>query len=164
MRLTRRLAVLGVALGLLAAACSPSAPGLPAGAQLIHLTVAPAVLSIEPTSGHPGNVYVALDEPTSLVLFVQGSDGSSLRPLTQGDIDRLAKGDQQGTSSEPFELSGCDAPRRAADRGKVRTEGGCGNIFVAEHLQPGLYAFLGEDPATLGPGESVRMVVLTIVR
>jgi hypothetical protein len=151
-------ALVAVAVAAVAGACA-STPTIPSDAQLIHVTAAPGVMSIEPTTAHRGDVYVVLEPPTTSVVFVQGSDGGSLRPMTQADIDRLATGDQQDTASETFEV-GCDAAARARDQGRVKAPGNCGNVFRAEGLQPGLYAFLREDPAALPAGESVRMVVL----
>jgi hypothetical protein len=55
------------------------------------------------------------------------------------DLERLAQGDTEGTTTGRLEAGGCSAAQNAEDRGRM---GPCGNVFNAT-VRVGKYAILG---------------------
>lgn len=147
-------------LGLLA--CEPSTT-VPDGAQLVRVAATEGSVRITPPRATAGDVFLVLEEPTQGVAFVKGKATADATPgpLSDDDVDRLARGDAQGTSIEGFETTGCEASRAAAERGRLRVPGGCGNVFRVT-LAPGKYAILTGDPASRPPG-STPIAVLEVV-
>ena len=155
-----RLAAL-VGLVCVLAACGRGQTPVPAGAQLVHVSVAGSEVRLDPATASAGDIYVVLDTPGSSIGFAQQQRSAEATPgpLTDEDLDRLAHGDTQGTAIEGFDDLGCSPEQRAEDRGQM---GPCGNVFKIV-LTPGKYAFYtgsieGE------PGDDARsMAVLEVV-
>jgi hypothetical protein len=143
-------------------ACEPST-NVPADAQLVRIRATSGDVRIQPSRAGAGDIYLVLEEPTESIVFVTRKPTAEATPgpLSDEDLARLAHGDAQGTSIEGFETTGCDASHRAADRGKLKVPGGCGNVFRVR-LAPGKYAILAEDPAA-HPGGSTPMAVLDVL-
>ena len=119
--------------------CGPSQAPIPPGAQELHVVVTGEELRLEPTTVRAGDVYVVLDTPGSSVGFAQRRRTATEThgPLSEDDLDRLARGDTQGTSIGGFDDTGCSAAQRAESRGRM---GPCGNVFRIV-LSEGKYAF-----------------------
>jgi hypothetical protein len=143
-------------------ACEPSTR-VPADAQLVRVRATDRDVRIQPSRAGAGDVYLVLEEPTESIVFVTRKPTAEATPgpMTDEDLARLAHGDAQGTSMEGFETTGCDATHRAAERGRLKVPGGCGNVFRVR-LAPGKYAILVEDPAA-HPGGSTPMAVLEVL-
>ena len=156
-------AVLGAGLLALVAAGCGGSPTIPPDAQVVHVAAGQGV-QIDPLTARAGDIYIVLDEPTTSIVFVRRKAAAEdvAGPLTESDLQRLATGDTQGTSIESFDISGCDAGQRAADRGRLKVPGGCGNAFRVPGLVAGKYAFLTTDPATLARGAPVSVAVLEV--
>lgn len=161
----RRLAVkigLAVLLGGAVVGCGRGQTPIPAGAQQVHVVVVGSEVRLDPTTVRAGDVYVVLDTPGSSVGFAQRqrSEADIPGPLTEEDIDRLARGDTEGTAIGGFDDSGCSPEQRAEDRGRM---GPCGNVFQVS-LTPGMYAFFTGNLDGAPPGDySERIAVLRVV-
>jgi len=158
----RRWIMVGlVALTVTLGACGPSTQ-VPADAVLFHVAADAEEVRLDPASVPAGDVYLALDEPTTAIHFVQRrrTKVEAPGPMTDDDLARLAQGDLQGTSMEIFDLTGCDAAQRAAERGRLRVPGGCGNVFRMT-LVLGKYALVGGD-VEVAPGQQPTMGVLQV--
>jgi hypothetical protein len=118
--------------------CSRVTP-IPAGAQQVHVVVTASEVRLDPVTVHAGDVYVVLDGPMQGVGFVQRkrTEAETPGPLSDEELDRLAHGDMQGTSTEGMSV-GCSDAQRAEDRGQM---GPCGNVFMVT-LREGKYALL----------------------
>jgi hypothetical protein len=134
------------------AGCGRGQATIPPGGQQVHVTVTGSEVRLDPASVRAGDVYVVLDTPGSSVGFAQQkrSPAETPGPLSDEDLDRLARGDTEGTSIGGFDDIGCSAEQRAEDRGLM---GPCGNVFK-ETLTPGKYAFFlgvaeGEGPKSI---------------
>ena len=141
MRGVRRFAMtVGLACLLVAvlAGCGRGQTAVPAGAQQVHVEVDGAAVRLAPATVRAGEIYVVLDTPGSSVGFAQRqlTPSATPGPLTQEDIERLARGDTEGTAIGGFDDSGCSAEQRAEDRGRM---GPCGNVFKVV-LTQGKYA------------------------
>ena len=155
MTLARQLPLL-LAVAVLLTACRTADP-IPAGAQVVHVTVTTASVTINPTTVRAGDVYVVLDGPELSVGFAMSvpNAGATPGPLSDEDLNRLRRGDLQGLGLSGFEV-GCDAAQRAEDRGKI---GYCGNVRK-QPVQPGKYAFYIGSPE----GGGIRsMAVLEVL-
>jgi len=121
------------------AGCGRGRTPVPPGAQLVHVSVVGSEVRLDPATVSAGDVYVVLDTPGSSVGFAQRlrTAAETPGPLTDEDLDRLARGDTEGTAIGGFEDIGCSAEQRAEDRGLM---GPCGNVFKMV-LTPGKHAF-----------------------
>lgn len=135
---------------LLLVACGRGQEAVPAGAQLVAVSVTGSAVRLEPATVRAGDVYVVLETPGSSVGFVQRKSTAQDRPgpLTDDDLARLARGDTEGTAIGGFDDVGCSPEQRAQDRGRM---GPCGNVFRLV-LDAGRYAFVagGLDGAPSG--------------
>ena len=126
------------------AACGQSQATIPPGAQLVHLVATESAVRLSPASVHARDVFVQLDEPLDggSFMFVERKTAAADTPgpLTDNDLERLARGDTQGTSLSGYGPS-CSGPQ-GADRGHLVQEGVCGNVWKFD-LAPGKYAILG---------------------
>lgn len=151
-------------LGLLAllivavAGCGRGQATIPPGGQQVHVSVTGSEVRLDPATVRAGDLYIVLDTPGSVVGFAQRqrSAAETPGPLSDEDLDRLARGDTEGTSIGGFDDIGCDADQRAEDRGQM---GYCGNVFK-EVLTPGKYAFFLGDPEGEGPRSVAVLEVL----
>ena len=148
-RLTRkrrsgaRTAVVGLLVGVLAG-CGQGESTVPPGAQLVHLVATESEVRLDAASVRAGDVYLQLDEPLDggSFIFVErmSTEEETPGPLTDNDLERLAHGDTQGTSSSAYGPS-CGGSQGAA-RGHLVAPGVCGNVWKFV-LVPGKYAILG---------------------
>ena len=150
--LMRRSAKLVVLLGLLAgtaAGCGRGQATIPPGGQQVHVVVTAADVRLEPDTVRAGDIYLVLDTPGTSVGFAlrQAGAAETPGPMSDEDIDRLARGDTEGMAISGFDDSGCSADQRAEDRGRM---GPCGNVFH-EELTPGKYAFFVGQAEGAGP-------------
>jgi len=167
--LTQRVAL--AAVSLLHAGCG-ALPGelvdpdagspIPPGAQVVHVAITDGHVAISPAVVRSGPVYLVLDaSPTGAGMLIGGAgpgvpDGA---PMPAGALDRLARGDLQGTSTTSVGASGCSPDQRAAAQGRL---GPCGNVAVFE-MRAGQYAILADAPETNAARPSpLPMGVLTV--
>lgn len=141
-----RRASSAVPIGILAVAliaCGPGSATIPVGAQQVHVEVVGTEVRLAPATVRAGDLYVVLDTPGSSVGFVQrkASADATPGPLTDEDLERLSRGDMQGTAIGGFDDLGCSPEQRAENRGRM---GPCGNAFQLV-LTPGMYAFFTGD-------------------
>jgi hypothetical protein len=126
------------------AGCGQSQDAVPPGAQVVHLVATISEVRLATASVHAGDVYVQLDEPLDGGSFTfverKRTAEEAPSPMTDNDLERLAHGDLEGTSSSSYGPSCSGA--QGADRGHLAHEGACGDVwrFV---LVPGKYAILG---------------------
>src|SRR6476659_5666410 len=108
---TRPLHLLLVAA--LLVACRTADP-IPSGAQQVHVAVTQSSVTINPKTVRAGDVYVVLEGPELHVGFAMSvpNAGASPGPLSDADLDRLARGDVHGLGLNSFDV-GCDAAQRA---------------------------------------------------
>lgn len=155
------LGLIGVlAVGLVA--CGRGQAPIPAGAQQVHVVIARSTVRLDPDTVPAGDVYVVLDAPGSSVGFAQRqrTADETPGPLSEEDLERLARGDTGGTAISGFDDSGCSAEQRAEDRGQM---GYCGNVFKLV-LAPGKHAFFAGDLDGMPPGDySESIAVLEVV-
>jgi hypothetical protein len=139
----------------------PVAAKVPPDAQVARIRVTSGTISLVPDAVRAGVVYVVLEPPTDSVQFLQSAPeaGAEPGPLTADDVARLARGDTEGTAMSGFDLLGCDANRRVAERDRLKVPGGCGDTFRME-LRPGLVAFT-PDAVEVQDG-TVEIAVLTV--
>lgn len=144
------------------AACGPSSSTIPAGAHVVHVTVAGAEVRLMPSTVPAGDIYFVMDTPRSSVGIVgaQRTAEATPGPLTEKDIERLAHGDTEGTWGGGFDLIGCSDEQRVEGLGQI---GYCGNVFRMP-LGAGKYAlYTGELEGWL-PGDAARsMAVLEVL-
>ena len=119
--------------------CGRGQTPIPYGAQQVHVQVVGSEVRLDPATVPAGDVYVVLDTPRSSVGFAQrlATAGATPGPLRDEDLERLARGDTEGTAIGGFDLLGCTEDQRTEDRGRM---GPCGNVFKVV-LTPGKYAF-----------------------
>jgi hypothetical protein len=158
--LARRVLALGLLVGL-AVGCAGGLTPIPSGAQQLHIAETERSLDLQPGTVRAGDVYVVLDGPRqSVVLVTQKRTAEATPgPMSDDDLDRLSRGDTEGTSIEGISVA-CSAEQRAAARGKV---GYCGNVYRFK-LVPGTYAFLldppeGDPPQPVPPGSMAVLAV-----
>ena len=140
--LARTILILGL-LGGIATGCSGSLTPIPSGAQQVHIADTDASLRLLPATVQAGDVYVVLDGPRQSVVFVaqKRTADATPGPMSDDDLDRLERGDTEGTSIEGISVA-CSTEQRVAARGQV---GYCGNVYRFT-LAPGKYAFLVDPP------------------
>ncbi len=143
------------------AGCARGQTPVPAGAHLLHVSVVGSEVRLDPTIISAGDVYVVLDTPGSSVGFAQRqrTAAETPGPLTDQDLERLARGDTGGTAIGGFDDAGCSAEQRAEDRGRM---GPCGNVFKIV-LAPGKHAFFTGDIEGGPPGVARSIAVLEVV-
>ena len=138
------------------AGCGMTQKPIPPDAQVLHLVITPAEIRLDPATARAGYVYVVLDTPNTGYTFVStglGPDGEI--PLTDDDLARLRRGDQQGMSFAFWGGEQCSPEQIAEGRGKMGPP--CGNV-AEMNLTPGMYAFLIEADA----GPPTAMAVLQV--
>jgi len=123
--------------------CGRGQEAVPAGAQLVTVSVTGSAVRLDPATVRAGDVYVVLETPNAHVGFVQRKSTAEERPgpLTDDDLARLARGDTEGTAIDEIDDSGCSPEQRAEDRGRM---GPCGNVFKLV-LGAGKYAFFAGE-------------------
>ena len=135
---------------------------IPAGAQQVHVTIVDGTVRLAPDTVRAGPTYLVVDDPPDGgFAFVSGtgSGGTAEAPLAPGAVERLERGDTEGTSISGFSAGGCDAAQNAADRGKT---GPCGNVMMVA-LGPGTYALAAEPLEIRDEGAPpVPITVLTV--
>jgi len=123
-----------------------SPPRMPADAQAVHVVVNGSMVRLDPATVHGGEVYFVVDVPDGMAehagfSFVSAGYGSTCcdAPLSLSDdaVDRLVKGDYQGTG----------------------IEGGWGQ-FAKFTLRAGKYAFLIAGPNGDQPGVPPQSVTV----
>ncbi|HET9345927.1 MAG TPA: hypothetical protein VFO05_09505 [Candidatus Limnocylindrales bacterium] len=136
---------------------------VPAGAQVVDVTITESAISLEPDTVRAGDVYLALDSPPGgSMAFVARQDSATATPgpLDDDGIERLRRGDTFHTMIDSLQAGGCSPDQDAAARGRM---GHCGNVMMIV-VSPGRYAIVGGglegDPAG---GGSPRMAILTVV-
>jgi hypothetical protein len=151
--LGRAVLALGVFVGL-AAGCAGGLAPIPSGAQQVHIVDTDTSLYLRPATVRAGDVYVVLDGPRQSVVLVEQKRTAEATPgpMSDDDLDRLSRGDTEGTSIEGISVA-CSVEQRAAARGQV---GYCGNVYRFR-LVPGKYALLldpadGDPPQPVPPG------------
>ena len=147
---------------LLLVGCGRGQEAVPAGAQLVGVSVTGSEVRLDPATVRAGDVYVVLETPGSSVGFAQRKSTAEEQPgpLTDDDLARLARGDTQGTAIGGFDDSGCSPEQRAEDRGRM---GPCGNVFKLV-LGAGRYAFFAGDLDGAPPGDySGSIAVLEVL-
>ena len=84
-----------------------SPPRIPSTAQTVHVVVSSSAVRLEPATVHAGDVYFVLqglDAEQAGFTFVSAAYGSQCcetpMPLSDDDVDRLVRGDYQGTGVE----------------------------------------------------------------
>ncbi len=138
--------------------CRQATP-IPDGAEIVHVVVSDSEVILNPDTVPAGDVYIVLDAPMngSLSFVERHRAGEEPGPLTDDDLERLARGDTEGTAISGLDAGGCDAGQRAADRGK---SGPCGNVMMVV-VAEGQYAILG-GAAGGEPTDVPPMGVLTV--
>jgi hypothetical protein len=157
------VARLGVACLLVSAivGCESPTP-VPAGAQVVHVTITESLVALAPDTVRAGDVYLALDAPLSgSFAFVAGQDSATATPgpLSDEAIERLRRGDTFHTMIDGLDAGGCSPAQDAEARGKM---GLCGNVMKLI-LGPGRYAIVGGSPEAGPGGELPPMGILTVV-
>jgi hypothetical protein len=140
------------------AGCGRGQTPIPDGAHEVHVQVIESEVRLDPATVPAGDVYVVLDTPRSGVGFAQrkATAAETPGPLREEDIERLARGDTEGTAIGGFDLFGCSDEQRAEDRGQM---GPCGNVFKIV-LTPGKYAFYSGNLEGGASGEGPRSIVI----
>jgi hypothetical protein len=138
--------------------CGRGQTPIPYGAQQVHVQVIGSEVRLDPATVPAGDVYVVLDTPRSGVGFAQrqATAAETPGPLREEDIERLARGDTQGTAIGGFDNLGCSEEQRAEDRGQM---GPCGNVFKVV-LTPGKYAFYSGNLDGGASGEGPRSIAI----
>ena len=120
---------------------------IPPGAQVVHVAMTDGRVALSPAVVRSGPVYLVLNASATGTAVLIGGAGPGVPDggaLTAGALDRLVRGDLQGTSTTSFGASGCSADQRAAAEGRL---GPCGTVSVFE-LRAGQYAILADAPET----------------
>ena len=143
------------------AACGRDQTPVPADTQLVHVSVVGSEVHLDPATASAGRIYLVLDTPGSSIGFArqQRSAVATPGPLTDEDLDRLARGDTQGTAIEGFDDHGCSPEQRSEDRGEM---GPCGNVFEIV-VTPGKYAFFTGSLEGEPGSETGSIAVLEVV-
>lgn len=151
------VAVAAIAAAAVASACDVHEPVvIPAGAQVVRVTVSEAEVVVQPASVRAGDVYLVNEGPAQSFTFVARSSGpdAETEPLSDADVQHLARGDFQFTSMELFSVS-C-APDQWTEE---RHWEGCGEN-VPLTLSAGSYVILAGAEE---PGVAPVMAVLEVV-
>jgi len=143
------------------AGCGRGQTPIPPGAQQLHVQVIGSEVRLDPDTVPAGDVYVVLDTPRSSVGFAQRqtTNAETPGPLSDEDLERLARGDTGGTAIGGFDLLGCSEEQRAEDRGRM---GPCGNVFKVV-LAPGKYAFFSGNLDGGASGDGPRSIAIVEV-
>jgi hypothetical protein len=138
--------------------CGRGQTPIPPGAQLVHVVVTDSTVRLDPPTVRAGDTYVLLETPGSSVGFAQRqrTAAEASGPLSDDDLDRLARGDTQGTAIEGFDDTGCSPEQRAEDRGQM---GYCGNVSKVV-LTAGKYAFFTGNLDGGPPGDYSRSIAI----
>jgi hypothetical protein len=142
--------------------CESPTP-VPAGAQVVHVTITESSVALEPETVRAGDVYLVLDSPPSgSFSFVAAQDTATATPgpLSDEAIERLRRGDTFHTMIDGLDAGGCGPAQDAEARGKM---GHCGNVmkFV---VGAGRYAVVGGTPeADPSSGLVAPMAILTVL-
>jgi hypothetical protein len=147
-------------LSTVAFACGRGQVPIPSGAQQVHVVVTPSEVRLEPSTVRVGEVYLVLEAPVGgSISFVESkrSAAASPGPLTDGDLERVAAGDTEGTSISGLDAGGCSPEQDAADRGQM---GPCGNVMLVV-VSAGKYAVMGGMPE-IGATPTPPMAVLFV--
>jgi hypothetical protein len=160
MRLNQARLAAVVGLLCVVAGCGRGQAPVPVGAQLVHVSVVGSEVRLDPATAAAGDIFVVLDTPGSSVGFAQRQRTADATPgpLTDEDLDRLARGDTEGTAIEVFDDHGCSTEQRAEDRGRM---GPCGNVFQIV-LAPGKYAFFTGNLEGKPGGDQRSITVLEV--
>jgi hypothetical protein len=158
------LARLGVACLLVGSILGCETPtAVPAGAQVVHVTITGSSVTLEPGTVRAGDVYLELDSPLNGSLtFVARRDSETATPgpLSDDAIERLRRGDTFHTMIDGLDAGGCSPAQDAEARGKM---GHCGNVMKAV-VSPGRYVIAGGMPeADPAGGPLPPMAILTVV-
>jgi hypothetical protein len=142
-------------------ACGHGQPTIPPDGQQVRIDVLGSEVLLDPATVRAGDVYVVLATPGSSVWFARSKPTAEATegPMSDADIRRLAGGSSGGMSLSSFDESTCSDEGRAADAGRLRIPGGCGNVFK-ETLTPGKYAFFVVDPER---GREIPVAVLEVL-
>jgi hypothetical protein len=141
--------------------CESPTP-IPAGAQVVHVTMTESSVVLEPHTVRAGDVYLMLDSPPSGSLtFVTGQDSATATPgpLSDEAIERLRRGDTFHTMIDGLDAGGCSRAQDAEARGKM---GHCGNVMKFA-LGPGRYAVVGGAPEGDPPGGALPPIAILTV-
>jgi hypothetical protein len=114
------------------------------------------VVFAAPASVHPGDVCVVLEGPSPTIGLVSAklSEDAPVTGMSQAQLDRVARGDMQGTQIDSFGIAcGADAWT------EQHHWQGCGEIIQLT-LSEGMYAFMADDDQ---PGVAPPMAVLEVV-
>lgn len=123
-------------------ACDTRGEPVPPGAQVVHVVATMSGVLLEPAVVRAGAVYLVLDEPlVGSFGFVERkrTAGETPGPLNDDDLERLARGDTEGTSIGGLDAGGCGREQDAAARDRM---GPCGNVMKVI-VAAGKYAVLG---------------------
>jgi hypothetical protein len=144
MRSSRTVVVIVRLLVTVLAGCGSGEATIPPGAQVVHLVATESEVRLGSAGVHAGEVFLQLDEPLDGGGFTfverKSSAAETPGPLTDNDLERLAHGDTEGTSSSAYGPS-CGGPQGAM-RGRLVQPGVCGNVWKFV-LVAGKYAILG---------------------
>ena len=120
---------------------------IPPGAQVVRVAITDEHVALAPPAVRAGQVYLVLEaSPAGGAVLIGGAapgepDGA---PLPAGAVERLRRGDAEGTSMTGFDSGGCSPEQDVAGVGRL---GPCGNVAVFT-LRPGQYAILAGAPET----------------
>jgi hypothetical protein len=140
----RGLAAIGLVGALALVGCEQTTT-VPSGAQVVHVVVRPASVTLDPPTAHAGDLYLVLDDPPDGPLtFVATADTATVTPgpLTDDDVRQILAGNAFHTAVVAFGAGGCSPDQDAAARGKA---GPCGNAFKVT-VAPGAYLIAGGSP------------------
>lgn len=155
-----RLGILSLLLGTLLG-CE-FATQVPAGAQIVEITLTDSSVILQPDTVRAGEVYLALESPPSgTFAFVARLDSETATPgpLTAAAIERLRDGDTESTIVISFTAGGCSPAQDANARGTV---GHCGNVSMIS-VSPGRYVIVGGSPdGDAAVGRSTPIGILTV--
>ena len=127
-------------LAVVVAGCGCTSP-VPAGVQELHVVITSSEVRLNPSTVHRGDVYVVMDVPCSHVRFLWRAGGPvEIAPLSDDDLARFRRGDEQGTGMSGFDNNTCPAP---SSNGAGDRMGECGNVQKMV-LSEGKYAFFLE--------------------
>ena len=145
------------------AGCGRGQTPIPIGAHQVHVQVVGSEVRLDPATVPAGDIYVVLETPGSSVGFAQrqSTAGETPGPLREEDLERLARGDAQGTAIGGFDDHGCSEEQRVEDRGQM---GPCGNVFKVV-VVPGKYALFSGNLDGGASGDGPRSIaVLEVTR
>ena len=126
------------------------------------MTITDTSIELSPNVVRAGEVFLVLDSPVDgHLVFISGTPagGPPDEPLDSGALDRLKRGDTEGTTISGMEAGGCSEEQDEEDRGMT---GPCGNVMKVD-VAPGMYAIMAESPEdNAGHPSPAPMAVLTV--